>query len=116
VVDLLDASLGRVTEVHAEGDLLGWVELTLAHEGGAASGASLCATSALQPHRAAVELYSREGVLEIDCGTAVGPEAFTTLAGELATMVRSGRRHPLDVHRGVHLQRVLADAERQLMR
>jgi predicted dehydrogenase len=116
VVDLLDAALGRVTEVHAEGDLLGWVDLTLRHDGGAVSSAALCATSALQPHRAGVELYSSEGVLEIDCGTAVGPDAFATLADELASMVRSGTRHPLDVHRGLHLQRVLDDAERQLTR
>ncbi len=30
-------------------------------------------------------------------------------------MVREGRAHPLDVHRGLHLQRVLHDAEQQLL-
>src|SRR3954451_2241728 len=57
VGDLLDAALGPVTDVPATGDLLGWVSLSLTHEGGAVSNASLCASSALQPHRAAVELY-----------------------------------------------------------
>lgn len=115
VVDLLDASLGPVTAVRAHGDLLSWVGLLLDHEGGAVSEVSMCASSALQPHRAAVELYSASGVLEIDCATAVGPDAFATLAEELATMVRSGARHPLDARRGLHLQRILADAEVQLL-
>lgn len=116
VVDLLDAALGRVVGVHAAGNALDWVELVLQHEGGGVSGASLCATSALQPHRAGVELYSRAGVLEIDCATAVGSEAFATLAEELATAVRSGTDHPLDVQHGLHLQHVLASAETQLSR
>jgi predicted dehydrogenase len=116
VVDLLDAALGAVTSVHASGDLLGWVELSLVHDGGAVSSASLCATSALQPHRAGVDLYGAEGVLEIDCATAVGPDAFATLAEELGHLVRTGEPHPLDVRRGLHLQRILDDAERQLRR
>lgn len=116
VVDLLDASLGTVTEVRAHGDLLGWVGLLLEHEGGAVSEASLCATSALQPHRSGVELYSPTGVLEIDCASAVGPAAFSTLTEELAAMVRTGNAHPLDVQHGLHLQRILAEAEAQLRR
>jgi len=116
VVDLLDAALGPVRNVRAAANGLDWVELVLQHEGGLVSSASLCATSAVQPHRAGVELYSQSGVLEIDCATAVGPEAFATLAEELATTIRSGNDHPLDVHRGLHLQRVLANAEAQLTR
>ena len=114
VIDLLDAALGRVTAVEARGDRLGWVGLLLEHEGGAVSEASLCATAAIEPHRSGVELYGRGGVLEIDCAAAVGPEAFATLTAELAATVRSGEDHPLDVERGLHLQRLIADAERQL--
>jgi predicted dehydrogenase len=116
VVDLLDASLGTVTGVRAHGDLHGWVGLLLEHEGGAVSEASLCATSGLQPHRSGVELYGASGVLEIDCASAVGPAAFATMAEELATMVRTGAAHDLDVRHGLHLQRILADAETQLIR
>lgn len=115
VLDLLDASLGTITGVRAHGDLLGWVGLLLEHEGGAASEASLCATAALQPHRSGVELYATAGVHEIDCASAVGPEAFATLTEELADMVRSGAPHPLDVQRGLHLQRLLHAAEEQLI-
>ena len=115
VVDLLDATLGRVTGVHAHGDLHAWVGLALEHEGGAVSEASMCATSPLQPHRAGIELYGAKGVIELDCATAVGPDAFATLATELASMVRTGTPHPLDVQRGLHLQGVLAAAEGQLI-
>jgi predicted dehydrogenase len=114
VVDLLDAALGPVTDVHASGDLLGWVSLQLTHESGAVSTADLCATSSLQPHRSSVEVYGRAGVVEIDCASAVGAAAFGTLADELATMVRTGTPHPLDVHRGLHLQTILDQAESQL--
>src|SRR5258707_404244 len=82
-----------VTDVHAHGDLHAWVGLALEHEGGAVSEASMCATSPLQPHRAGVELYGSKGVLELDCATAVGADAFATLASELATMVRTGDGH-----------------------
>ncbi len=116
VVDLLDAALGRVVDVRAAGNGIDWVELVLQHESGRVSGASLCATSALQPHRAGVELYSKGGVLEIDCTTAVGPDAFATLAEELVRSIRDDEPHELDVDRGLHLQRVLSSAESQLMR
>jgi predicted dehydrogenase len=114
VLDLLDAALGRIVDVRAAGNGIDWVELALRHDGGAVSGASLCATSALQPHRAGVELYSRAGVLELDCTTAVGPEAFASLAEELATSIRDDRPHELDVDRGLHLQGLLSSAEAQL--
>jgi predicted dehydrogenase len=114
VIDLLDACLGTVTRVRAHGDLRSWVGLLLDHEGGAVSEVSLCATCGLQPHRSGVELYTSDGSLDLDCATAVGPEAFATLAAELAEVVRTGTRHPLDVHRGLHLQRIIDDAEQQL--
>jgi len=114
VLDLLDASLGPITAVRAHGDLLGWVGLLTEHEGGRAGEVSLCATAKLDPHRAGVQLYGKEGVVEIDCVSAVGVEAFATMRAELAHAVRTGEPHPLDVRRGLHLQRLLDQAERQL--
>jgi predicted dehydrogenase len=116
LVDLLDAAIGPVVDVRATGDLLGWVQLTLEHEGGVTSTASMCASSAVQPSRCGIELYATGGVHEIDCSSAVGAGAFATLAEELATMIRTGTPHPLDVQRGLHLQRVLEQAEAQLRR
>jgi predicted dehydrogenase len=116
VLDLLDAAMGPVVEVRAAGDLLGWVTVLCVHESGATSSAGLCASIAVQPHRASVEVYTADRLAEIDCATAVGVEAFATLRAELAGLVRSGTRHPaLGVERGLHLQRLLDAAERQLL-
>jgi predicted dehydrogenase len=116
VLDLLDAAMGPIVEVRAAGDLLGWVTVLCVHESGATSSAGLCASIAMQPHRAGVEVYTADRLAEIDCATAVGVEAFATLRAELAGLVRSGTRHPaLGVERGLHLQRLLDAAERQLL-
>ena len=116
VLDLLDAALGRVTAVRAHGDPRRWTGVLLEHEGGAVSEASMCATTAVNPQLVDVELYGESGILSIDCVSAIGPEAFRVLRGELAEMVRTGRPHPLDVHHGVHLQELLDAAARDLAR
>jgi predicted dehydrogenase len=116
MVDLLDAALGRVVAVRASGNLLTWVDLQLEHDSGVTSSVALCASSAVQPGRCAVELYSRAGVLELDLNGATGPAAFATLASELAHMVTSGEPHGLDARHGLHLQRIICDAEAQLLR
>ncbi|HEY8545973.1 MAG TPA: Gfo/Idh/MocA family oxidoreductase, partial [Acidimicrobiales bacterium] len=113
VVDLLDAALGRVVDVRAHGDPRRWVGLLLEHEGGAVSEASLTAHTMVQPPQARVEVYAESGVAEVDTGAGVGPEAFTTVVDELVRTV-AGTPHPLDVHRGVHLQQVLDAALRDL--
>lgn len=115
VIDLLDAALGTVTGIRASGDLADWVTLQLEHESGVASSAVLSGTTAVEPHRSGVGLYGPAGVLEVDCNTAVGLDAFTTLVAEFAAACR-GQVHALDVHRGLHLQRLLDQAERQLLR
>lgn len=114
VVDLLDAALGPVVAVEARGDLLGWIGLLLEHAGGEVSEVSLCAATPVERSVAGVEIYGRRGHRGIDAVAAVGPDAFVTVAQELATLVRSGTPHALDVGRGLHLQRVLHEAERQL--
>lgn len=117
VLDLLDAALGRISAIEATGDLLGWVALLCEHESGAVSSASLCATTAIQPHRAGVEVFTAERVIEIDCVQAVDASAFATMRAELADLVHTGGTHPsLGVDRGLHLQRLLESAEHQLRR
>ena len=87
----------------------------LEHRSGASSSATLCATTPVDPARAGVELYGPAGVLEVDCTAAVDASAFATLRRELVEAVAGGGGHPLDVHRGLHLQRLLHDAEQQLL-
>ncbi len=115
VIDLLDAALGTVVAVRAHGNPNGSVGLLLDHLGGRSSEVSLCATAAVEPHFAGVELFGPAGSLRIDCAAAVGPEAFSMLRRELAATVWRGGGHPLDVHRGLHLQTIIDAAERQLI-
>ena len=115
VLDLLDASVGRIVDVDAHGDLLGWVTVVCEHEGGAVSTASMSATVPVEVSHSGIEVYGSFGERTLDCASAVGPEAFATLRRELVETVRSGDPHPLDVHRGLHLQRLLDQAERQLV-
>jgi predicted dehydrogenase len=114
VFDLLDATIGTIVGVRASGDLLGWVGALLEHEGGQVSTASLCASAAISPHRAGVDVFTKDRVIEINCTTAVGPDAFGILRSEFAAAAAKGGGHPLDVHHGLRLQRLLNDAESQL--
>jgi len=113
VVDLLDAVLGPVVAVRASGDLLGWVGLLLTHESGAVSDVALCALMEPAAGRTSVEVHGPTRSVAVDVGAALDRDVFPTVAAELA---RTAARepHPLDVVRGLHLQRVLADAEAQL--
>jgi predicted dehydrogenase len=109
VVDLLDAALGTVVGIRAHGDRRRWVGLLLEHEGGAVSEASLTGTSPVEPVRAGVEVHTTEGVLEV-ATVGVSASASTTIVDEFVATVRTGTPHPLDVGRGLHLQRLLAAA------
>ncbi len=100
--------------VRATGDLRRFVALQLDHGSGVTSSVVLSGHTPLEPGRAGVELYGPAGVLEVDCTSAVSEVSFATLRRELAEVV-AGAPHPLDVRRGLHLQRWLHEAERQLL-
>ncbi len=109
VVDLLDAALGTVVGIRAHGDLQGWIGLLLDHEGGARSEASLTAYSPGGPPRAGVEVHTADGILEVST-VGASAAAATVMVDEFVDTARTGRHHSLDVHRGLHLQRLLAVA------
>jgi predicted dehydrogenase len=114
LVDLLDAALGRVIGVQAHGDPLGWVGLLLEHAGGRYSEASLCATAAVEPDRAEVEVFGPGGVAGVNCADATGPDAFATMVRDFVTAVEHHTPPVLDARRGLHLQEVLDHAETDL--
>jgi predicted dehydrogenase len=114
VIDLLDAALGQVVAVRAHGASLRWVGLLLEHQDGRVSDASLCATAGVEPHVAGVAVYGPTAAHSVDCAAAVGPEAFAVMRREFAEAVAGGTGHPLDVQRGLHLQRVIAAVEADL--
>ena len=110
-IDLLDAALGPVTGLSAAGDPLRWLGLTLEHEGGAVSQVALSITAPGEPAPFRIEARTRQGVVVFD-GAASDEdtgvqEAITTAFAEAAD---SGAPHPLDVHRGVFLQRCMSEA------
>ncbi len=118
VLDALDAALGTIVEVHAAGDRLGLVALTCRHESGIVSQASMSGTTPVEPSGLAIELYGRTGRIAFDAAAGDSAElagqfssAMTTITAEFATAVRSGQPHPLDVHRGLYLQRLITMAE-----
>ena len=116
VIDLLDAALGPVAAVRAHGDLQRWVGLLLEHESGAHSEVSLCASAPINPSQAGVELFGNAGALRIDCEASVGPDAFAFMYDEFVATARGVQPATCDVARGLAIQRVLDDAERQLLR
>ncbi|WP_326641403.1 Gfo/Idh/MocA family oxidoreductase [Streptosporangium sp. NBC_01755] len=116
LVDLLEAALGRVVDVRAQGDPSGWFGLLLEHEGGRFSQASLYARAVIDPPRAEVEIYGPGGATSIDCVAAVGREAYEAMYRDFAGAVERGTPPPTDVRHGLHLQQVIEAAETDLIR
>lgn len=120
VLDSLDAALGTIVRIKATGDPQRLVLLECEHHNGRISQAALSATSK-QAGGLIVEVHGLEGKLSLDVN-AFSPEksaaefatAQRTILSEFAAAVHSGISHELDVHRGVHLQRLIDDASRQL--
>lgn len=114
-VDLIDAAIGPVTRVlaarHAEPDM--W-HVILEHDtpdGVATSTVTLSARVAVNPTICSVELYGANGHSATPARTSPALDSYATLLDELVAMVRGGiTSHECDVHRGLHLQRILGEA------
>ena len=120
VLDGLDAALGRIVQVEARGDVQRLVLLECAHENGRVSQAALSATSN-QNGGLRVEVHGLDEAHTFDAGAFTPEQAaaeFATarhrIVAEFAAAVTVGRPHELDVHRGLHLQRLIDDAAAQL--
>jgi predicted dehydrogenase len=118
VFDLVDAALGPVVGLRALGDAHGWVSVAVEHEGGAVSDVSLCCRAAIEPSRTEVEVFGPSGTLAVDAREGVGPESFLEVARRFAAAAggEPAASAGLDVHRGLHLQRLVAEVEAQLGR
>lgn len=122
VLDGLDAALGTIVGITARGDAHGIVLLECEHDNGRLSQAALSATSN-QHGGLAVEVHGLAGSLRFDAA-AFSPEVMMAevqaaqrrIVAEFAEAVRTGTPHPLDVHRGLHLQRLIAAAATDLRR
>jgi predicted dehydrogenase len=110
-IDLLDAGLGPVVGVTAAGDPLRWIGLTLEHDGGAVSQTALSITAPGDQGSFRIEAQTEQGSVVFDGGRSDDdPGVQEAISSALAEAVSTGVAHPLDVHRGVFLQRCLAKA------
>jgi predicted dehydrogenase len=115
IIDLLDAALGPVSTIDAAGDVHGWVSLTLHHQSGVTSQASLCCRSAIES-RTEVELFGPSGSLILDGRAGDRTDTFANLRADFARVARTGEPHPADAHRALSLQHLLAQAGASLRR
>ncbi|HEX5402793.1 MAG TPA: Gfo/Idh/MocA family oxidoreductase [Pseudonocardiaceae bacterium] len=112
-IDLLEAALGPITDVLAatHGDHDVWHAL-FAHESGARSTASLSLALPLEPNVVDITLYGQAGRLPLR-RTSSTADCYATMLTELVSMINTGRaEHPLDVRRGLRLQRLIEQVER----
>jgi predicted dehydrogenase len=120
VLDGLDAALGHIVGIRAAGNPLGLVLLECEHENGRVSQAALSANTN-QSGGLMVEVHGSEGRIAFDAGAFTPAQAATEFAtaqarivAEFTAHVAAGTPHELDVHRGLHLQRLIDAAAAQL--
>lgn len=112
-IDIIDAALGAVVGVKAGGDLQGWISLILEHESGATSNVGLCATAGIAS-RSGIEVFGEDGELELDLRSAADATSMMNVPAALAAVARGEKTDAPDIHRGLHLQRIINNAEGQL--
>jgi predicted dehydrogenase len=109
LIDALGAALGKIVNIRAHGDSRRWVGLLLEHESGVVSEGSLSISSNVDPPRANVEIFDEAGVCEVDMSGPPSPETLSILVDEFIDTAH-GSPHPIDVHHGLYLQRLLNKA------
>jgi predicted dehydrogenase len=114
ILDLVEAALGPVVELTAQGDPADWVAVQMLHANGARSDVTLSCASAIEPSRTELELYGRERSITVDARAGARAESFARLRAEFAEVARTGGPHPCDAARGLELQRLVDRVERAL--
>jgi predicted dehydrogenase len=111
LLDLLDAALGRIVSVRAAGDVRRFVTLQLAHEGGAVSDLALSGDVA-GPSRTGMEVFGPKGSLVLDARSSERDDG--EIRRRFAAVARGEETTEMDAARGLHLQRLVAEAEASL--
>lgn len=113
VIDIFDAALGPVVDVQGNGDPRRWFGLTLRHENGAISQASLSLATPVEGEVTGVRVFTDKGEFTMDYVGAFGdPLAPATIRKEFAAAIRSGKPHEINVNRALYLQRIIEKAAR----
>lgn len=110
LLDLLDAAVGPIAHVRGTGDPRRWIELTCEHTNGAVSQASLSGSVRLPQVITRIELFGPHPGLVYDTAELDHDECWPVLRREFATAVRTGTSTELSARRGLHLQRLIAQA------
>jgi predicted dehydrogenase len=115
VFDLLDAALGTITSVeHARFTEPGLWHVMFGHDGGRLSTATLSMHTPAQPAITDFAVHGPTGFLPFNA-SGEAPERYTTLLDDFVDLVANGTaEHPLDVRRGLHVQRLLGRVMGQL--
>ena len=111
ILDLVDAAVGRVIRVQAQGNVHDWISVVLHHETGAISDVSISCRAAITPSRTEVELFGPEGTLSVDGRADQRAELLANLRVDFVGVAQDGRRHPCDAEHGLYLQRLLTATE-----
>lgn len=111
VFDLMSAALGDITSVvAARCDDNGLWHVMVEHVGGATSTASLASRLPIMPTAIEFAVYGEHGLRVLGREPDSQAASYAALLDDFTAMIDSGvREHPCDVHRGVHLQRILAE-------
>lgn len=109
VLDLIEAAVGPIASVRAEGDPLRMCAVTVRHESGAVSQATLSLVCP-NPERTPFRVYTDAGPLELDLVSEADTDVRGTIRADLARIARDREPHELDVRHGLHLQQLLHEA------
>lgn len=113
VLDLLDAVAGPISGVDAaryDAASDTWTA-QLAHDGGATSTLSLSLRTPVLPTVMRVSAHSAQGMAVLESRETPSTECFRVLLDEFLAVIATGADHPLDVRRGLDLQRVIAQVQ-----
>jgi len=115
VFDLLDAALGPVTGVEqARFTAPGLWHVMLGHENGRLSTATLSMHTPAQPAVTDFAVHGPSGLLPYNA-SGDAPDRYATLLTDFVALIGAKTvDHPLDVRRGLHVQRILARVGAQL--
>jgi predicted dehydrogenase len=106
ILDLVDAAAGPIERVEVSGDPQGWTALTTFHASGAIGQVAI--SSVVPGMLSDLQVFGPEGMrFAPERPDGEREDVMSTIAAEFAEVVRTGRSHQLDVHRGLYLQRLL---------
>jgi predicted dehydrogenase len=116
-ISTLSAALGPVRSVRASGGAADLVVLTLTHESGATSTATLTAFAPVAATGFEAAVWGDAGVHPMPPRPdGAAHVAFRTAVEELVASVRSGEPHPVDAALGARVVELIAEAADQLDR